>query len=156
MIVTTAAPEHLEGLLGLEDVFEPGPRWSEATWLAEFGRDDRHLLVVLDEAGVVGAAVFRQAGDAVDLDRIAVAPPWRRRGLASAMVMDGVEWARRRGAARLLLEVHRGNGAAIALYRNHGFEPVARRHNYYGAGQDADVLELVLDDHLAEEEGEQR
>lgn len=158
MIVTTATPDHLDGLLRLEDLFESGPRWSEATWLGEFGHNDRHLLVALHEASVVGAAVFRQAGDVVDLDRIAVAPAWRRRGLARALVLGGVDWARRRGTTRLLLEVHHGNAPAIALYRSHGFQPVARRDNYYGAGEHADVMQLALDsdDHLVGEEGEQR
>ena len=75
-----------------------------------------------------------------------------------ALVLGGVDWARRRGTTRLLLEVHHGNAPAIALYRSHGFQPVARRDNYYGAGEHADVMQLALDsdDHLVGEEGEQR
>lgn len=148
MIVTLATPEHLPGLLALEGFFEPGPTWSEATWLAEFDRDDRHLLVALDspDGDVVGAAAFRLAGDVVDLDRVAVAPDWRRRGLASAMVMTGLEWTRQRKARRMLLEVHHTNRPAIALYEAYGFTTVARRDNYYGRDRHANVMELVLAD----------
>lgn len=146
MMIALAERGHLDGLVGLEALFEPGQRWSEATWLGEFGHDDRHLLVALDgsEPDVVGAAVFRQADDVVDLDRIAVAPAWRGHGLARAMVTAGVEWARSRDAARVLLEVHRDNHPAIRLYRSHGFRAVAQRDNYYGAGQHASIMELQL------------
>lgn len=146
MMVTMAQRDHLDGLMGLEDLFDHGQRWSRATWQGEFDHDDRHLLVALDGPGsaVVGAAVFRQSGDVVDLDRIAVAAGWRGRGLAREMVTAGVEWARRRGAARLLLEVHRDNHPATSLYRSHGFRAVAQRDNYYGAGRHASIMELEL------------
>ena len=81
----------------------------------------------------------------VDLHRIVVAPSRRRLGLARAMLVAGLQWAIREGAARMVLEVEHDNEAAIALYRGHGFRPIAARADYYGPGADAVVMERPLE-----------
>lgn len=146
MIVIPAQPGHLDGLLALEESFPRQQQWSAQTWRAELQRDDQIILVALEEEtdGVIGAAVFRLAGDVVDLDRVVVGPAWRRRGLARVMVMTGVSWARQQEAERLLLEVADDNEPAIKLYEGHGFTEIARRDDYYGTGRHALILELAL------------
>jgi [ribosomal protein S18]-alanine N-acetyltransferase len=78
---------------------------------------------------VRGYVMVLGAGDVADLQRIAVAPGWRRRGVAGALL----------GAcdvsafARVLLEVRADNAAAIAFYRRHG----SSRRGYYADGADA-------------------
>lgn len=144
MILTPAGTGHLEGLLRLETAFPPKQRWSEQTWIDEFPRPDQRILVTVDEASgaVLGAAVFRRAGDVVDLDRVVVDPGARGRGLARAMVEAGLRWASQQGAERILLEVDENNDAAIRLYRAHGFTEIARRDDYYATGEHALVMEL--------------
>jgi ribosomal protein S18 acetylase RimI-like enzyme len=84
----------------------------------------------------VGYAVTARAGDAVDLQRVAVLPALRRRGLARnllAALVDGL-------AAPVLLEVSELNSRAIALYRAEGFTEIGRRRRYYRDGTDAVVM----------------
>jgi ribosomal-protein-alanine acetyltransferase len=111
-----------------------GPR--RRAWVAE----------VADSAGVVGYAVSALAGDVVDLQRVAVAPARRGRGIASSLVATLIDAARSDGAARVLLEVAADNEAALGLYARHGFTEVDRRPAYYRDGRDALVLQLSLEE----------
>ena len=60
------------------------------------------------------------------------------------MITAGTEWAEAMGAERMLLEVEVDNASAIALYDRFGFEPIARRTDYYGPGRDALVMSRDL------------
>jgi ribosomal protein S18 acetylase RimI-like enzyme len=55
------------------------------------------------------------------VQRLAVHPDARGRGLGRSMVGDVLRWMRRRGAARALVNTQRNNAAALALYRACGF-----------------------------------
>ena len=84
---------------------------------------------------VVGYAVTGRAGPVSYLQRLAVDPDHQRRGLARALVRDGLRWARRRGALSMLVNTQEHNGGALALYESLGF--VLER-------QGLDVLERPL------------
>ena len=97
---------------------------------------------------VVFGVMMRAPGEAQILNR-SVVPDARRQGLGRALLERFVDDAVRAGAAQIFLEVRISNAAAIALYQSAGFEPVARRANYYPAtphaqGEDA----LVMRRHL--------
>ena len=53
---------------------------------------------------------------------MAVAAPWRGRGVGTALMQACVDWARERGIHKLALQVWPHNGAAIRLYTRFGFE----------------------------------
>ena len=75
---------------------------------------------------------------------VVVAPGHRRRGLAAALIAHGCDWARRRGADRMLLEVRHTNSPALALYEASGFTRIAERRDYYAPGGHAVVMERPL------------
>ena len=52
---------------------------------------------------------------------MAVARPWRGRGVGSALLVAAIDTAREEGLHKLSLEVFPHNEAAIALYRKFGF-----------------------------------
>ena len=80
---------------------------------------------------------------------LSVVPDARRQGLGRALLERFVDDALRTGADQIFLEVRVSNTAAIALYRSAGFEPVARRTNYYPASLLAVAEDaLVMRKHL--------
>jgi ribosomal-protein-alanine N-acetyltransferase len=102
-------------------------------------------LVAEADGTVVGHAVASAAGDVAELQRIAVAPAYRRSGVASALLAEVARRALADGALRLLLEVREDNAAARAFYEAHGFGEVGRRPAYYRDGAAAVVLGKQVD-----------
>ena len=83
--------------------------------------------------------------DESELHLIAVAPEYRRQGIASALLQHWQNTVQQQGATRLLLEVRASNETAQQLYRKHGFQTCGRRKNYYalpdGGSEDAVLME---------------
>jgi ribosomal-protein-alanine N-acetyltransferase len=100
-----------------------------------------HYLVAESEGRVVGHAVASLVAEIAELQRIAVAAPWRRRGVAAALLDEVVVLAVGAGAERMLLEVREDNAAALAFYAAHGFVELDRRRRYYSDGATAVVME---------------
>lgn len=74
---------------------------------------------------------------------------WRGRGVGSALLEAGLEWARRAGAHKVSLQVWPHNDVARRLYRKFGFAEEGRLRRHYrrrnGELWDAIVMGLVLD-----------
>ncbi len=97
-------------------------------------------VAVDSEAGVVGFILGRAYPDVWHVMDLAVAPEWRRRGVAERLLAGFLDRADAAGRATLL-EVRRGNEAAVALYEAAGFIRVGLRKGYYGdTGEDALVM----------------
>lgn len=79
------------------------------------------------------------------LSSLAVAPPFRGRGIGSVLLERAIAVCRERGLLTLTLEVRASNTAAIALYEKQGFRNVGKRPGYYNRPrEDALLLTLVL------------
>jgi len=75
--------------------------------------------------GCLIASIFcAPDGDALYVGRLAVAPEWRRRGIASALVEAAKDEARRIGARRITLGARIALAGNVVLFRRHGFEVV--------------------------------
>jgi len=88
-----------------------------------------HLFLVAEDAlGLVGTAALVFEGDATaQVVRVSVAPRWRRRGLAQALVMRLIETGSARRLCRLWMETNDDWEPAIGLYRACGFTPYDHR-----------------------------
>jgi ribosomal-protein-alanine N-acetyltransferase len=75
---------------------------------------------------VRGYAVTGLGGSTGYVQRLAVDPDVRRRGLARALLADSLRWQSRRGATRSLVNTQVGNDAALALYLAAGFDLLPR------------------------------
>jgi ribosomal protein S18 acetylase RimI-like enzyme len=84
--------------------------------------DPGALLVAIEDGAVVGALVASWDGFRGNMYRLAVAPAWRRRGVANELVDAGHARLRSRGARRVTALVGRDEQAAIALWRSAGYE----------------------------------
>ena len=142
MIIATATERDLPELLELECLgFAEQERWSAAAWRGELVAEHRLVLVIREGTGVSAVACFGTLAETAELLRIVVHPSRARQGLARRLVAQGQEWAEACGAERMLLEVRYDNAAALGLYQEAGFVPIARRAGYYGAGREAVVME---------------
>ena len=79
----------------------------------------------------LGYANFLHVLDEGDIGNVAVAPEFRRQGVADALLEALCARAAALDLAFLTLEVRASNAPAIALYRKHGFQAVGQRRNYY-------------------------
>jgi ribosomal-protein-alanine N-acetyltransferase len=74
---------------------------------------------------------------------VATLPAFRRLGLARALLLHAIEFARERRVRVILLEVRRSNAHAIHLYRALGFSAIGVRGRYYADNME-DAIEMVL------------
>lgn len=134
--VRRAQRRDLAALVALEDEF-PGDRMSKVSLSRLLTRDSAEVLVaeVPTERGaeVVGDAVvlFRRGYKTARLYSMIVKAPWRGRGIARELLREAEQLARERGSVSMRLEVREDNAAAIALYRNAGYEVAGRTSDYY-------------------------
>lgn len=74
----------------------------------------------------LGYAITGLAGSRAYAQRLAVHPDARRGGVARALLLDGLRWARRRRARTAVVNTHQGNDTARALYQSSGFVVLPR------------------------------
>lgn len=150
--VTRAQADDLDPIMALEQAgFAPTERWSRTSWQTQLTEPALRVLVARSgrvedriERRVDGVIALRLAGDTADLDRIVVAPHVRRSGVGRRLITAGLAEARDAGAERMLLEVRSDNHPALQLYRSVGFDGLTVRRDYYGPGQDAVIMRLIL------------
>jgi ribosomal protein S18 acetylase RimI-like enzyme len=86
-----------------------------------------------DGGAVVGVVRLAVVDDHLHLARLAVAPPYRRRGLGAALTRAAAWWGVTRGARWCVLQVADHNDVAVALYQRLGFRP-HHRYQYLRPG----------------------
>lgn len=160
VVVRPARPDDLTGVVDLLEAVAAEGRWIGAE--LPLDRESRlaRFQQALDQHGqalfvaVAGGEVVGQLGLELRPYRVAelgmaVAAPWRGRGIGSRLLHAGVEWARSVGSHKVSLQVWPHNRAARALYRKFGFveEGVLHRHYPRRNGQlwDVVIMGLVLD-----------
>ena len=106
------------------------------------------LVVAEGEDGtVLGYGEVRAVLDEGTLEKIAVAPAFRRQGVAEAILGAYIRFGQAH-LAFLTLEVRESNAPAIALYEKLGFQTVGRRKNYYREEhEDALLMTVEFGDH---------
>jgi ribosomal-protein-alanine N-acetyltransferase len=124
-------PSDLDAVLEIERASYPTP-WSQAMFSAELAKPGSLALGAYLESGeLVGYAVVSRYVDAWHVMNVAVAPAYRRRGIARVLLERLFEITAddpRRGHT---LEVRVSNTEAIRLYERLGFERRGIRRGYY-------------------------
>lgn len=88
-------------------------------------------------AGFATAYNVLDEGNVLD---IAVVPKFRRQGVGETLLRELAKRMKKRGVAKLMLEVREQNAAARGLYEKFGFQIDGKRKNYYDSPQDDAVL----------------
>lgn len=122
-----------------------GDPWAESSFREAMESPWTFGLVAEWGGEVVGYLIARDVAGSGEILNLAVAPEHRRAGLARAMLREGLDLLRTRGAEEAFLEVRSSNEGALALYGGAGFRPVGMRADYYrNPKEDALVLRLAL------------
>jgi [ribosomal protein S18]-alanine N-acetyltransferase len=107
-------------------------QWSRAEYENLVSSDThREFLVVVEDGGVCGFIVGREAAQEWEIENVAVSGSARRRGLGSRLLGEFLNRVRARGGAEVYLEVRESNLAARKLYEKRGFVETGRRKSYY-------------------------
>jgi ribosomal-protein-alanine N-acetyltransferase len=122
-----------------------GDPWSEAAFVEELARP-RTRAWLAREAGsdTIGYVLGWVLEDRVEIQSLAVAPAWRRRGLGRRLLEALLGQARRDGMREAWLEVRASNEAARRLYEGLGFVRQGERPGYYAGGEAALLLGAAL------------
>jgi len=136
-------PADLDAVLEIERLANPSP------WTAGHFRDElqnRYSSVDLLLVGEQVAAYICswKIVDEMQIQNVATAPEFRRRGLAAQLLKAVLEQAVGDGIRKVFLEVRIGNNAARALYEKFGFVDRGIRASYYADKEDALIMELDL------------
>ncbi|MEE9385920.1 MAG: ribosomal protein S18-alanine N-acetyltransferase [Nannocystaceae bacterium] len=115
--------------------------WPLPIYAEELVRERSTVRVATCEChGVAALICGSRVLDEAHVLRVATRAEHRNRGLAKRLVFGLVRRAQRVGCAQVHLEVASRNRAALALYRDQGFEAVGRRARYYRSPKDDAIL----------------
>lgn len=105
--------------------------WSVSAFEYELKNPLSLWLVAADGETVAGYVGSQTVMDESDMMNIAVAPAYRRQGIAEQLIASLIEGLQQRQSHCLTLEVRVSNEPAISLYHKLGFLQVGRRPGYY-------------------------
>ena len=124
------------------------PAWPRETYEAilDAGFPRRIALVAeeKDQEEVAGVVVAVVVSPESELELIAVAPEWQRRGLARRLFGELRARLSSEGVTKVLLEVRESNQGAREFYRTLGFGETGRRVRYY-ADPVEDAVQMKFD-----------
>ncbi|MEW6362070.1 MAG: ribosomal protein S18-alanine N-acetyltransferase [Acidobacteriota bacterium] len=120
--------------------------WSRGSYVNYTRRENAVFLVAETDkiCGFVVAGVFPAAREA-EIHNIAVAPEYRRRGIASQLLREISKFLAAGKIENLFLEVRESNIPAIKTYEKCGFEIIGRRPDFYAdPPEDAFIMRKSL------------
>lgn len=132
--------EHIKYIAALENACFSQP-WSEGSLREELYKENANFLVAVNEdALVVGHIGFNFVLDEGYITNIAVAPTFRRCGVAQNLLKEIIVFAQSQRLSFISLEVRASNAAAISLYEKLGFKKAGERRNFYALPQEDAVI----------------
>jgi ribosomal-protein-alanine N-acetyltransferase len=140
----------LDRVIEIERSLKQAPHWSRLAWVSVLDplSSPQRVARVATDSGTGKVAAFAVASllpPQAELELIAVAPEFQRRGLARLLFAALATELMTRQVTEVILEVRNSNHPALALYRQLGFVETARRPRYYADPvEDAALLSLRL------------
>lgn len=115
--------------------------WSLESFTQELSANEKAMYFVAETDGeIAGYAGLWQILDEGHITNVAVAPKFRRQGLATAIFDAFLAEGRARGIRAFTLEVRASNIAAQELYRKFGFQSAGERPGYYEDNKEAAMI----------------
>ena len=132
LTIQKAEAPDIEAVYKIE-IKESSHPWKKNYFFAEITNDISHFYVCRDlESGdIAGYIVFWIIDDILEIHNLAVKGPFKRKGIATALLNFVVTLAGKEGVKEMFLEVRESNQKAAALYEKTGFKLKGRRKDYY-------------------------
>lgn len=127
--IIDVTPDHIDSIIEIENLCFSLP-WTRTALENQMNAKNCLFLAAVDGSKVLGYIGLMTVLDEGYISNVAVAPQYRRCGIANALI-DALMERTKDSLAFMTLEVRESNAAAIALYKKHGFIPVGTRKNYY-------------------------
>jgi ribosomal-protein-alanine N-acetyltransferase len=136
----------LSAVLKIETDLFPTDAWTEALFLGELSEVpvSRKVAVAEFEGQVIGYVSLRFVGRQGDVNTIAIAKDFQRKGFGNQLLAWLLMTAKDLGVRELFLDVRADNLAAIEMYKKAGFDRIDIRRNYYDHSVDANVMRKKL------------
>lgn len=141
--VAPATEAELDAICAIEKDSFATP-WCREFFAEELKLPGRVSLVARRSGSVVGYIFTMWLFDEMHINKIAVAPDERRKGIADALMDHVVAFARAHDIETISLEVRQSNEGAQQFYRYLGFANTYVRRRYYPDGEAAVVMTLRL------------
>lgn len=123
---------HLPQVLEIEQRAYPFP-WTEGIFKDCLRAGYSGWVVTSPSGDVLAYAFMSMAVAEAHILNLCVEPASQQQGLGRFLLSHLQEVARGAGTEMMLLEVRKSNTAAIALYKNNGFQKLGVRKGYYPA-----------------------
>lgn len=119
--------------------------WSASFFVQELKVDCARSHLAIVDGKPIGYVIYWLLSREIDIHNLAVAPAYRGRGIARALLQAVIADAEAEKASRITLEVRKSNEAAQRLYHSAGFMARGVRKGYYSDdGEDALVMVLEI------------
>ena len=121
---------HVDPIAQLEKACFSDP-WSSNSIASELENPLSLWVVAVEDGQLAGYVGSQSVLGWADMMNLAVAPEFRRRGVAERLIRELIDRLRENEVTCLTLEVRASNTPAISLYEKLDFSCVGRRPNYY-------------------------
>ena len=129
----------LMAVAGLEKECFSAP-WSEQSLSMELHNPCAIFWVAEEWGKILGYIGMHAVLDEGYLANVAVGSPYRRKGVATALLDRILQYSTDKKLGFLTLEVRESNYPAISFYEKNGFGIVGRRKHYYSAPEEDALL----------------
>ncbi len=141
--IRPAIDADLDAVHRLESAAFPVP-WRREFFESELHASGRFNLVAIRRGKLVGYVFAMWIFDEMHVNKIAVVPSLRRKGIANALMDRCFDFACEKGIRSMSLEVRESNRGAQDFYRKLDFRASYLRPRYYPDGESAVVMTKEL------------
>jgi ribosomal-protein-alanine N-acetyltransferase len=142
LAIIEMASEHISSLAQIEKLCFSTP-WSENALAEEIENPNARFFVALCGEQVAGYIGAHNIVGEVYITNVAVAPDYRRQGVATQLIERLVEISRAENAEFITLEVRENNTSAQVLYEKQGFGVVGKRKVFYENPREDAILMTI-------------
>ncbi len=103
--------------------------------------------IFVEQNRIEGFGMFFEVDNFLDLYSLFVSPKYRKRGIATTIIDNAVNYCKKKNLMKIVLEVNEKNTKAFNFYISKSFTKTGRRKNYYQLGEnyfDAILMEMKI------------